>query len=89
MFPLGHVSVADLVRIVALALGKGRTSDEMTCLVRADGDVDGVLQVSELVRSVDFSLEGCPPPSPTVEACFPVPDCFTPIPTATPSPAVE
>lgn len=62
----GHVSIAELIRGVGIALG---TTPAASCPA-FDADADGVVAVDELVRAVRSALEGCisPPPTATPEA---------------------
>ena len=65
----GTVSVAEVTRLVALALGEGAG---VSCPA-GDRGGDGTVSVDEIVEAVGHALNGCPtpPPTPTPEALCP------------------
>jgi hypothetical protein len=53
----GVISISELIRGVAIALGR---ADLATCLV-FDPGMDGIVQIGELIRAVNGALDGCIP----------------------------
>ena len=51
----GEISIADLVRLVRIALSE----DAVASCTSGDADADGQIQVNEIIEAVDANLAGC------------------------------
>lgn len=89
----GTLTVDELVRIVAIALGERPVSDCAT----ADVSGEGLVTVEEIIVATQYALGGCPPPQTLTPSPSPTPSMTdtptrlptrsaTPTPTDTPTP---